>query len=194
MVFGCPCPSLLPAPGGPSAAPAAGVSWHWALVHFLWVCYVWLCFCCWFVPWRRYHCPAFVLWLGMGSPGFAWRRWLVSCAGLFVRAVRLVRAGFRFCAWCFGFGLAGVGASRRCRFAGLVGLRVAGASFCGQGGAACRFFLPCSFGGFARFAFAFFIGGFGYLVCLAWWRWPVRGRRRWCGIRLCFVFIVNILF
>lgn len=175
MVFGCPCPSLLPAPGGPSAAPAAvgGGFWLWFIS---WgVCYGWFRFCFGFVPWCRCCGSAFVLRLGMGSPGFAWRRWLVSGSGLSVCAVRLLRARCRFCAWCGCSRLAGLAAFRFGRFPRVRCLRFAGSGFCGQGGASVRAVCQCGSRGFACLAFAFFFGGFGCLVYLAWSLLPVRG-------------------
>ena len=138
------------------------------------VCYVWVCFCFGFA--RRWHCgPAFVLRLGVGSPGFAGWGGVVARSGLLVRAVRLVCAGFRFRAVGVGLGLAGLGAFRLCRFARVRGLRSAGSGVLGQSGATGRVVCRRSSRGFAAGTFAFFPGGPGCLGCLAWWRWPVLG-------------------
>jgi hypothetical protein len=174
---GLSLPSLRAAPGGPSAAPAAvgGGSGFVLFVQCWGVHHGWFRFCPVFSRRGRSR-PTVVLRLGVGSPGFARRRWLVAGAGLPVRAVRLFRHGGRLRARCFGAGLAGVAAARRFRLSGLVRLRLAGPRFRGQGSFAFRAFLPRRLRGLAANAGAVFAGGFGCLGCLAWSRWPVRGR------------------
>jgi hypothetical protein len=193
VAFGCPCPSLLPAPGGLSAAPAAvggGVGCGSLLC--IGGVYGWLCLCCWFVPWCRHYCPAVVLRLGVGPAVAAFRRWLVAGSGLPVRAVRAVRlvcAGFRLRARRFGFRLAGLGSSRFGRLSGVRGLRPAGSGFRGQSGVASRVIGRCRPRGLAAGSVPVFAGGARCLVCPALWRWPVRGffprpvPRWWCGWR-----------
>jgi len=189
VVFGCPCPSLLPAPGGPSAAPAAvGGGVGFGSLLRVGVRYGWFCLCRWFVPWCRHYCPAFVLrlvWARRALPSGA--GWSPAPACLFVP---------------FGsFALASVFA----RSVSVLGWRVwvRPGSVGSPVFAACGLPVPAfavkvalPFGlspvPLARLAAGsvpVFAGGARCLVCPAWSRWPVRGffprpvPRWWCGLR-----------
>jgi hypothetical protein len=173
---GCPC-----RPCGPLPAALPPLLRRWAVAPGLFSSfsvggvYGWFRLCSVFSRCRGNR-SAVVLRLGVGSPGFARRRWLVAGSGLPVRAVRLLRPGFGVRARRFGAGLAGLAAARRFRCAGLVRCRPAGSGFCGQGRAAGRVFLPRRLRGLAAGALAVFAGGARCLGCLACSRWPARGR------------------
>ncbi len=138
--------------------------------------YVRFRFCFGWFAWR-WHCgAAFVLRLDMGASRAAWWGGVVPGSGLRVRAVLLVWPGFGFRAGRFGFGLAVLGAAWFRRFAGVRGLWVGGSIFRGQGGFAFRAFLPCGLRRVAAGSGVVFLGCAWCLVCLVWWRWPVRGR------------------
>lgn len=96
------------------------------------VCYGWFRVCFGWFAWCWHRGAAFVVRLGVGASGAAWRGRVVAGSGLRVRAVWLVRFGFGLCPWGGGVGLAGVGAVWFHRFAGVRGLRPTGAGFCRQ--------------------------------------------------------------
>jgi hypothetical protein len=141
LFWGCPRRARWGRLVSVGASPPRG--WSGSLRGVCHGCCFWFRLCPWFPPWcGRYGPSGRGRFVGVGSPCAAGWSGLVPGAGLPVRAVRLFGRGLRVRPAGGRSRLAGVGSPRCFRFAGLRGLRAAGARFRGQGGFAFRAALP----------------------------------------------------